>query len=119
MGLSSMTGFARVEGRTGDWAWSWEARSVNGKGLDIRLRIPPGFESIEVPARQRAAIERAARLAAWLRRRFGVPPDHVVPHYFWTMHRFNNWHKPCPRILMDGGRPGAKWEAFLRLVGRS
>ena len=50
-----MTGFARVEGRTGDWAWSWEARSVNGKGLDIRLRIPPGFESIEVPARQRAA----------------------------------------------------------------
>ncbi len=71
------------------------------------------------PARQRAAIERAARLAAWLRRRFGVPPDHVVPHYFWTMHRFNNWHKPCPRILMDGGRPGAKWEAFLRLVGRS
>lgn len=55
MGLSSMTGFARVEGRTGDWAWSWEARSVNGKGLDIRLRIPPGFESIEVPARQRAA----------------------------------------------------------------
>ncbi len=54
MGLSSMTGFARVEGRTGDWAWSWEARSVNGKGLDIRLRIPPGFEGIELPARQRA-----------------------------------------------------------------
>ena len=54
MGLSSMTGFARVDGRTGDWSWSWEARSVNGKGLDVRLRMPPGFEAVEVPARQRA-----------------------------------------------------------------
>jgi len=55
VGLSSMTGFARVDGRTGDWSWSWEARSVNGKGLDIRLRMPPGFEAVEPPARQRAA----------------------------------------------------------------
>ena len=53
--LASMTGFARVDGRTGDWSWSWEARSVNGKGLDIRLRMPPGFEAVEPPARQRAA----------------------------------------------------------------
>jgi uncharacterized protein (TIGR00255 family) len=50
-----MTGFARVDGRTGDWSWSWEARSVNGKGLDVRLRMPPGFEAVEPPARQRAA----------------------------------------------------------------
>lgn len=69
--------------------------------------------------RQRAAIDRAARLTASLRRKYGLPLDHVVPHYFWTMHRFNNWHKPCPRILMDHGKPGAKWEAFLRQVARS
>jgi uncharacterized protein (TIGR00255 family) len=50
-----MTGFARVDGRTGDWSWAWEARSVNGKGLDVRLRMPPGFEAVEAPARQRAA----------------------------------------------------------------
>lgn len=71
------------------------------------------------PARQRAAIERAAKLAAWLRRKYGLPLHHVVPHYHWTMHRFNHWNKPCPRILMDGGRPGRKWNAFLGLVSRS
>lgn len=71
------------------------------------------------PARQRAAIARAAKLVAWLRRKFGVPLDHVVPHYHWTMHRFHNWNKPCPRILMDGGKPGAKWAAFLQQVSRS
>ena len=49
-----MTGFARTEGRSGDWTWSWEARSVNGKGLDIRIRLPAGYERLEGGARQRA-----------------------------------------------------------------
>lgn len=55
MALSSMTGFARGQGVTGAYAWSWEVRSVNGKGLDIRLRWPPGWESIEQPVRARAS----------------------------------------------------------------
>lgn len=55
VGLSSMTGFARTDGRHGDWSWSWEARSVNGKGLDIRIRLPSGYERLEVAARQRAS----------------------------------------------------------------
>ena len=55
MGLSSMTGFARAEGRAGPWSWVWEAKSVNGKGLDVRCRLPPGFESLEQPLRQRVA----------------------------------------------------------------
>jgi len=50
--LSGMTGFARTEGVEGDWRWSWEARSVNGKGLDIRLRFPPGFDRLEARARE-------------------------------------------------------------------
>jgi uncharacterized protein (TIGR00255 family) len=45
--LSSMTGFARAEGRHADVAIVWEARSVNGKGLDLRLRLPPGWDSLE------------------------------------------------------------------------
>lgn len=69
--------------------------------------------------RQKAAIARCASLVAWLRKKYGIPINHVVPHYFWTMHRFNNWHKPCPRILMDGGKPGAKWQAFLKQVERA
>ena len=71
------------------------------------------------PERQRAAIERCAHLVAWLRRKYGIPLEHVVPHYHWTMVHYNNWHKPCPHILMDNGQPGAKWQGFLDLVARS
>ncbi|MGI9351301.1 MAG: YicC/YloC family endoribonuclease [Rhizobiaceae bacterium] len=54
MTLQSMTGFARIDGDNDRYSWVWELRSVNGKGLDLRFRIPPGFESVEVPARQAA-----------------------------------------------------------------
>jgi uncharacterized protein (TIGR00255 family) len=47
MALQSMTGFARREGTIDRWRWAWELRSVNGKGLDIRLRLPPGLERLE------------------------------------------------------------------------
>lgn len=49
--LESMTGFARQYGRFADLAWRWEVRSVNNRGLDIRMRMPPGHESLEVAAR--------------------------------------------------------------------
>ena len=42
-----MTGFARTEGETDDISWVWELKSVNGRALDLRLRLPPGFESLE------------------------------------------------------------------------
>lgn len=66
--------------------------------------------------RQAAAIDRAARLTAWLMHEKGIPLDHVVPHYHWPQHHFHHYQKPCPRILMDRGQPGAKWAAFLRKV---
>lgn len=66
--------------------------------------------------RQAAAVDRAARLTAYLMRRTGVPLSHVVPHYHWPQHHFNHHQKNCPRILLDGGRPGPRWEAFLRKV---
>jgi uncharacterized protein (TIGR00255 family) len=53
MALSSMTGFARDQGVCGAYAWSWELKSVNGKGLDLRLRLPPGWDAVEVPVRKR------------------------------------------------------------------
>jgi uncharacterized protein (TIGR00255 family) len=55
MALSSMTGFARGHGVSGTYAWAWELKSVNGKGLELRLRLPPGWDAIETPARSRAA----------------------------------------------------------------
>lgn len=47
MSLNSMTGFGRAEGASGAYRWHWEVRSVNGKGLDCRFRLPSGFEALE------------------------------------------------------------------------
>ena len=51
MPLSSMTGFARVPGALPPFRWVWELKSVNGRGLDLRLRLPPGFDAVDAPAR--------------------------------------------------------------------
>lgn len=51
MALKSMTGFARSDGRLALHSWHWEARAVNGRGLDVRLRLPAGYESIEQAVR--------------------------------------------------------------------
>jgi uncharacterized protein (TIGR00255 family) len=55
MALSSMTGFARSHGVSGTYAWSWEIKSVNSKGLDLKLRLPVGWDAIEPAVRTRAA----------------------------------------------------------------
>lgn len=55
MPLQSMTGFARREGSSGRYRWAWELRSVNGKGLDVRLRLPPGLERLEPDFRRLAS----------------------------------------------------------------
>ncbi len=55
MALSSMTGFARGHGVAGSYAWAWELKSVNSKGLDLKLRLPPGWDAIEPAVRARAA----------------------------------------------------------------
>lgn len=52
MGLQSMTGFARSEGSFGRYRIAWEIRSVNGKGLDLRLRLPSGVERLETDVRK-------------------------------------------------------------------
>lgn len=49
--LSSMTGFARATGTTGPVQWAWEVRSVNGRGLDVRLRVPSGYDAVGEVAR--------------------------------------------------------------------
>ncbi len=55
MTIASMTGFARAAGSAGPWRLAWELRSVNAKGLDARLRLPPPFDAIEPDARARLA----------------------------------------------------------------
>jgi len=51
MMIESMTGFARMAGDLAPFRWAWELKSVNAKGLDIRLRLPAGFDAIEPEAR--------------------------------------------------------------------
>jgi uncharacterized protein (TIGR00255 family) len=52
--LASMTGFARSEGVVEGLSWAWELRSVNGRGLELRFRLPSGFDALE-PALREAA----------------------------------------------------------------
>ena len=54
MALSSMTGFARSHGASGPYTFEWELKSVNAKGFDLRMRLPPGWDEIEASAKKRA-----------------------------------------------------------------
>jgi uncharacterized protein (TIGR00255 family) len=54
MTLSSMTGFARASGALDGVHWQWEIKSVNGKALDVRCRLPSGLEHLEGPVREAA-----------------------------------------------------------------
>jgi uncharacterized protein (TIGR00255 family) len=54
MPLSSMTGYARASSALDGLHWQWEIKSVNGKGLDVRCRLPPGFETLDLPIRELA-----------------------------------------------------------------
>lgn len=76
MTLASMTGFARAEGRSGRWRFTWEIKSVNAKGLDTRLRLAPSFEAIEPDARALVAqkVKRGTVYAA-----LGAQADVSIP----------------------------------------
>lgn len=69
------------------------------------------------PERQAAAIDRAARLTAWLMHEKHIPLDHVVPHWHWPQWHFGGYQKNCPRILLEHGKPGPKWDAFIKKIG--
>jgi uncharacterized protein (TIGR00255 family) len=55
MALKSMTGFARAQGAEPPVSWHWEVRSVNGRGLDVRVRLPAGYEQLELKVREAVA----------------------------------------------------------------
>lgn len=63
-------------------------------------------------------LERTAKMTAYLMMRNNIPLRNVVPHYHWPRKGQRVPHKNCPYFLMDGGRPGTKWRAFLARVDR-
>ncbi|MBM3529795.1 MAG: YicC family protein [Alphaproteobacteria bacterium] len=76
MALSSMTGFSRGHGVAGTYTWAWELKSVNAKGLDLKLRLPPGWDAVEAPVRVRAseALARGSVFANLTVSREDAPP---------------------------------------------
>lgn len=80
-----------------------------------------GIEMCENAGNSRSAtLDRTARLTAELMKRYDIPLQNVVPHQHWRQIRYDDkrdlGHKNCPHFLMDNGRPGAKWNGFLRQV---
>ena len=65
-------------------------------------------------------VDRTAQLTARLMRQYDIPLNHVVPHMHWRTIRYSDGRdlgfKRCPRILLDGGRLGPKWSAFIAKV---
>ena len=59
MTLNSMTGYARSQGQDADVSWVWELKTVNGRGLELRLRLPPGYDVLDLPARE--AVQKALK----------------------------------------------------------
>ncbi|MET0427028.1 MAG: YicC/YloC family endoribonuclease, partial [Microvirga sp.] len=51
MSIASMTGFAREAGTTGPYQWAWELKTVNGRGLEVRVRTPSSLDAIGEEAR--------------------------------------------------------------------
>ncbi len=73
--VASMTGFARAEGEADGVSWVWELRSVNGRALDLRLRLPPGFDALEPELRATLARRiRRGNIAATLSVNRIAPP---------------------------------------------
>ncbi|MGI9242269.1 MAG: peptidoglycan recognition protein family protein, partial [Verrucomicrobiales bacterium] len=80
-----------------------------------------GIEMCEHSKNDRAkTLDRTARLCALLMAEYDIPLQHIVPHYHWPRIRFGDkkdlGRKNCPHFLLDDGKPGKKWQAFLDQV---
>lgn len=80
-------------------------------------RLSIGIEMCENRGNNRAAtLDRSAKLTAVLMKKNGIPLRNVVPHYHWPRYGKHPPNKNCPHFLLDNGRPGPTWRAFLRRV---
>lgn len=79
-----MTGFARASGQDETASWAWEARSVNGRSLDLRVRVPSGWEALDPLARAAAGrhFRRGSITLALDVRRSSSTPDMQVNEAF-------------------------------------
>ena len=119
MALSSITGFARADGTAGAYVWAWELKSVNAKGLELRLRTPHGWDAVEAPLRAKAAeaLARGTVHANLTVQRAGVAP--VVRARTQVVYGVGN---PNADLMFIGEAPGRdediKGEPFVGRAGQ-
>ncbi|HET7880388.1 MAG TPA: YicC/YloC family endoribonuclease [Acetobacteraceae bacterium] len=112
--VASMTGFARAEGGTDGLTWVWELRSVNGRGLDLRFRLPAGWDALEPTLREATgkALKRgnvSANLTARREATARLQVDQAALEQALTL--TTELHRRIP------GSPAPRAEALLSLPG--
>ncbi len=114
MTIASMTGFARTAGNAGPYGWSWEIKSVNAKGLDLRLRLPPGFDAMEPEARRllSARLARGAVYATCQARRETAAPELRV-----NLELLNTLLAALEGVSLPAGVAPARLDGLLALRG--
>ena len=115
MPVRSMTGFARFEGLADGAAFVWELRSVNGKGLELRLRLPQGFERIEAEARRilSSALSRGnLQISLSLDR-----PEHTIPAFSINQPFLNEILRLSDELVRAGRATPPSADGLLALRG--
>jgi uncharacterized protein (TIGR00255 family) len=114
MSIVSMTGFAEASGGHETLRWRWEAKSVNGRGFDMRLRTPPGFDGLEAPARKLAA-ERFKRGS--LQVSLSVMPGESARSFRVDAAALADAVRIAKQIAAETGLPPARVDGLLALKG--
>ena len=90
-----------------------EHADFNGPGNNYSI----GIEMCEHRGNSRQeTLARTAKLCASLMQQYDIPLKNVVPHYHWPRKGLKPEHKNCPHFLMTNGKPGRKWNQFLRSI---
>lgn len=109
-----MTGFARIEAAGEEGVIVWEVRSVNGRGLDLRLRLPPGLEAMESVLKRRASekLSRGTVNASLQIKREATEPSCVInTALLEQLTRLSN------RLVSDGDATAPSADGLLAIRG--
>lgn len=115
MAVSGMTGFGRSDGAVADRRWIWETRSVNGRGLDLKTRLPSGLESLEAAVREaatrrfkRGSIQTTLTVTRDPEAGAGVSVDHAL---------VGRLLEAGARYQADGRVAPPRWDGLLQVRG--
>lgn len=115
MAISGMTGFGRSDGAVAGRRWIWEVRSVNGRGLDLKIRLPNGLEALEPAAREaatqrfkRGSLQATLTIAKEAEAGGGASIDHAF---------VSKLLDAGARYVTDGRVAASRWDGLLQVRG--